>query len=124
MRLLPLLFVFLVCATSLLAADHFFIKKNEVFCSSSGTLCIKGSLSYRVNPRILSLNARVQKRTGPGVIRIRLTGANRQNMQRYTEMNVSIRGTYSEIIDHKMRPDAPDVADWHISSFTFDERAD
>lgn len=112
--------VVLAFATSVLAAEHYFIKKNETFCDSSGLLCLYGSLSYRVNPRILSLHARVGKKTGPGLIRIRLSGVNRQNMQRFTEINVEIRGTYSEIIDHKMRPDAADVSAWKIASFAFE----
>jgi len=102
------------------AAERFYIKKNETFCDSSGTLCLLGSFTYRPNSRILSINARVQKNTGPGTIRIILTGSNRQEIQRRIEFELTIRGNYSEIIDHQMRPDAPDVSEWRISSFTFE----
>jgi len=115
MPVLLLLFVVL-CAQ---AGDRTYLKKNETFCDSSGELCLAGSLSYRVNPRILSLNARVKRKTGPGVIRIILAGVNRQGIEKITEMSIPIRGTYSEIIDRDMRPDAPDVSEWKISAFRF-----
>jgi hypothetical protein len=102
------------------AAERFYIKKNETFCDSSGALCLLGSFTYRPNSRILSLNARVQKKTGPGNIRIVLIGRNRQDFRRLVEFELTIRGNYSEIIDHQMRPDAPDVSEWRISSFTFE----
>jgi hypothetical protein len=109
-----------VIATSALAAERLYIKKNEVFCDASKTLCLYGSLTYNVNPRIVSLNARVQKQTGPGEIYMLLSGRNRQDDIRRTEIRIRIRGAYSEIVDHQMRPDAPDVSQWTLSLFTFE----
>lgn len=106
--------------TSALAADRLYLKKNEIFCDTSETLCLYGSFTYQVNSRIVSLNARVQKQTGPGEIYIILSGTNRQDHLRRAEIRISIRGTYSEIIDYKMRPDAPDVYEWELSLFTFE----
>ena len=120
MRLSVHTVLLLLVASGAVAAERLYIKKNETFCDSSGKLCLHGSFTYRVNSRIVSLNARVQKQTGPGEIQITLSGTNRQDMLRLTEIRFSIRGTYSEIIDHKMRPDAPDVAEWHLSSFRFE----
>ena len=99
------------------------MKKNETFCDSSGVLCLRGSLTYTVNSRIVSLKARVQKQTGPGVIHITLAGTNRQDMLRRTEIIITIRGTHSEIIDHQMVPDAPDVYEWEMSSFVFEAKS-
>ena len=99
--------------------ERFYIRKNETFCDSNGVLCLHGSLTYGPNSRIVSLNARVQKQTGPGTLHIILAGNNRLDMFRRTEIKLTIRGTYSEIINHQMRPDAPDVPEWSISSFTF-----
>ena len=109
---------------STLAAELLYIKKSEQFCDSSGVLCLYGKLTYRPNSRIVSLNARVQKQSGPGTIHIILTGSNRQDMLRRTEIRLTIRGTYSEIIDHQMRPDAPDVSAWELSSFEFEADSD
>jgi len=110
----------MVIAASALASDRLYLKKNEIFCDTSKTLCLYGSFTYRVNSRIVSLNARVQKQTGPGEIYILLSGRNRQNDLRRAEIRIQIRGTYSEIIDYKMRPDAPDVSEWELSLFTFE----
>jgi hypothetical protein len=114
----------LLTATIAFAGERLYMKKNETFCDSSGVLCLHGSLTYRVNSRIVSLNARVQKQTGPGVIRITLAGTNRQDMLRRTEIMITIRGTHSEIIDHQMVPGAPDVYEWEISSFLFEAKSD
>ena len=102
------------------ASERQYLKKKETFCDVTETLCLHGSLTYRVNSRIVSLNARVEKQTGPGVLHITLTGTNRQDVLRLTEITVTIRGKHSEIVDHKLRPDAPDVSEWHLSSFTFE----
>ena len=102
------------------AGERQYLKKKETFCDVTETVCLYGSLTYRVNSRIVSLNARVQKQTVPGVLHITLTGTNRQDVLRLTEITVTIRGKHSEIVDHKLRPDAPDVSEWHLSSFTFE----
>jgi len=111
-------------ATSAIAADRLYLKKNEVFCDTSKKLCLYGSITYRVNARIVSLNARVQKQTGPGDIYMILSGRNRQYDLRRTEIRIRIRGTHSEIIDYKMRPDAPDVSEWNLSLFEFVQDSD
>ncbi len=108
-----------VVATNSVAADRLYLKKQEVFCDTSKKLCLYGSLTYRVNSRVISLNARVQKQTGPGEIYMILSGRNRQDDLRRTEIRIRIRGTHSEIVDHRMRPDAPDVSEWELASFTF-----
>ena len=104
--------------------ERIYIRKNETFCDSGKVLCLHGTLSYQPNSRIVSLNARVQKQTGPGTLHIILAGNNRLDMFRRTEIRLTIRGTYSEIINHQMRPDAPDVPEWGISSFTFESKND
>lgn len=110
----------LVLTAAAFAAELQYLKKSERFCDSSGTLCLYGKLTYRPNPRIVSLNARVQKQTGPGTIHIILSGSNLQGFLRRTEIRLPIRGTYSEIINHQMRPDAPDVSEWELESFVFE----
>lgn len=112
--------LFAVLASTTLASEIQYLKKSEQFCDSSGVLCLFGKLTYRPNSRLVSLNARVQKQTGPGTVHIILTGSNRQDMLRRTEIRLEIRGTHSEIIDHQMVPDAPDVYEWELSSFKFE----
>lgn len=105
------------------AEERHYIKKNEVFCDSSGRLCLDGSLWYLQNSRLLRLKARIRKQTGPGVIRMRLVGNNRLGDLRRTQIMLPVRGAYSEIVTHDLRPDAPDVADWRLTSFEFTSNA-
>lgn len=111
-------------ATNAHTEERLYLRKNETFCDSNRVLCLHGSLTYQPNSRIVSLNARVQKQTGPGTLLIILAGNNRLDMFRRTEIKLSIRGNFSEIINHQMRPDAPDVPEWNISSFTFESKDD
>ena len=101
------------------AAERNYIKKNERFCDSDKVLCIDGTISYEPNTRILSLRARVQKQTGPGEIRLNFSGTNRQGSIKRTEIVMKIRGRHSEILDRRIRPDAPDVSNWKLDRFVF-----
>jgi hypothetical protein len=114
-----LLILQLSIVSAVSAAQRQYLKKNETFCDSSGVLCLHGSLTFLVNSSIISLRARVQKQTGPGVIKIVLTGSNRQDFFRRTEFEITIRGKHSEIINYQMGPDAPDVYQWSLASFDF-----
>jgi hypothetical protein len=114
-----LAFVFAPAPAS--AAETIYLIRNDVFCSTSNSICIRGTLSYEVNPRLLRLNGRVQRATGPGVLLIYLSGANKRGHRRIAEMEIRVRGHYSEIIDFKVIPDHPDVSTWSIDSILFDE---
>jgi len=112
----------LVCglvATEAHTSEVHYLKRNERFCDVEEILCIRGTLSYAVNPRLLSLWGRVQTTPGRGLLRIRLAGTTRLNYTRTTEMEIDLRGTYSEIIEYKMIPDHPDVDNWEITVITF-----
>ena len=103
------------------ASERNYIKKNERFCDSDKVLCIDGTIAYEPNTRILSLRARVQKQTGPGEIRLNFSGSNRQGSLKRTEIVMKIRGRHSEILDRRIRPDAPDVSNWKLDSFVFNK---
>lgn len=111
--------VLLMVAAPAAALERYYLKKSEVFCDTGHTLCLSGNITYERNSRLLSLRARVQKQTGPGKLRLYFSGTNRQDMLRRTEIVLDIRGTYSEIINHSMRPDAPDVENWQLTGFLF-----
>jgi hypothetical protein len=92
---------------------------NERLCDTDEVFCFRGTLSYDSNPRLLRLRARVQTAPGPGLLRIRLVGANQQGHARFAPFEVRVRGHYSEIIDHKMIPDYPDVQGWAVERVEF-----
>jgi len=102
------------------ASETHYLIRNKVFCSSNDEICIRGTLSYEVNPRLLRLRGRVQSATGSGLLRIRLIGMNQLGHRHPTEMELSLRGNHSEIINYKMIPDHPDVADWEITSISYE----
>ena len=105
-------------------AERRYLKKSEVFCDSSETVCLDGTLYYETNSRVLTLKARLQKKVAPGIIRLRFTGTDRHDYQSRTEILLRIRGNYSEIVTTRMRPDDPAVSNWQLVDFTFEPTDD
>jgi hypothetical protein len=105
--------------TGALAGPRDYLFRNERLCDTDKVFCFRGTLSYDSNPRLLRLRARVQTAPGPGLLRIRLVGANQQGHVRFAPFEVRVRGHYSEIIDHKMIPDYPDVQGWAVERVEF-----
>lgn len=94
--------------------------RNERFCDVEQLLCMRGSLRYEVNPRLLRLWGRVQTSPGRGLLRIRLAGSNNLGHRRTTAMEIQLRGKFSEIVEFKMIPDHPDVANWEVTTIEFE----
>ena len=105
--------------TAALAGPRDYLFRNERLCDTDEVFCFRGTLSYHSNPRLLHLRARVKTAPGPGLLRIRLAGANQQGHRRFAPFEVRVRGHYSEIIDHKMIPDYPDVQGWVVERVEF-----
>ena len=97
--------------------EHLF--QNERICDTADVFCFHGSLSYHSNSRVLHLRARVQKAPGPGLLRIRVTGANELGHRRLAPIEVRVRGNHSEIINLKVIPDHPDVRSWAVDLVSF-----
>lgn len=96
-----------------------YLFQNQRVCDASAESCIRGTLAYHSNPRVLHLRARVLKAPGPGLFRIRLSGANELGHSRVAPFEVRVRGNYSEIINHKVIPDHPDVEEWMVERIDF-----
>jgi hypothetical protein len=99
------------------------IGKNAVFCDDGNRVCLRGTLTYYANPRLLELRCRVQRATGPGLLRIRLVGRNGDGHARRTTLEVRVEGRYSEIVDTKLITDHPDVYHWELDSVGFEPGA-
>jgi len=102
-----------------LSGPRDYLFRDERLCDTDEVFCFRGTLSYHSNPRLLHLRARVQTAPGPGLLRITLVGANRSGHHRLAPFEVRVRGHYSEIIDHKMIPDYPDVQGWVVERVEF-----
>ena len=96
------------------------IGKNALFCDDNDRVCLRGTLSYRANPRMLDLRSRVQKASGPGLLKIRLVGENADGHTRRTTIEVKIRGRHSEIVNTRLITDHPDVYRWEVDSISFE----
>lgn len=117
-----------VCAAGLIAAlvpiaalgsRTVYLARDEVLCDAERIACVEGTLGYDVNPRLLWLTGRVQFATRPGLLEIVLKGSNRLGHVRYAPMEIELRGNASEIVDFRMIPDYPDVANWAIDRIRY-----
>ncbi len=108
-----------LAATAALASRTLFLAENELICDGERILCVDGTLGYDVNDRLLWLRGRVQSTTVPGTLRITVTGTNRLGHVRFAPMEIALRGRASEIVDFRMIPDHPDVANWRVDQIVF-----
>lgn len=105
--------------TAAVAGPRDYLFRDERVCDTERVFCLRGTFSYHSNPRLLRLRARVQTAPGPGMLRIRLSGSNQLGHRRFAPFEVRVRGHSSEIIDHKMIPDYPDVQGWVVEKVEF-----
>lgn len=106
-------------ATQASAATLLYLARDELLCDPAETTCIRATLTYEKNDRLLQLRGRVVNATGAGMVTISLTGTTRQGFRRHSPMEIQIRGKETEIVDFKMIPDYPDVYDWAIDAVAF-----
>lgn len=106
------------------AATEYMVRNGQI-CDEDRTVCIRGTLAYYPNPRIIELRGRVAHAPGPGWIRILFAG-NRNGQRASSVMEIPIRGRHSEIIDKRFIPDNPAIRHWRVLSVRFepDEGAD
>ena len=109
----------LFIVTSAFAGPREILFRNERVCDAERILCFHGSLTYESNPRLLHLRARVRTASGPGLLRIRVIGTNELGHRRRAPFEVRVRGQHSEIINHRMVPDHPDVNNWVVEHVEF-----
>ncbi len=106
----------LVAAGALAGPSERITGSNAELCDADRKVCLRGSITYFSNPRLLELRSRVQHASGPGLLVFRLTGQNRDGHLRRTSFEVRIRGRYSEIVSTRLITDHPDVDSWTLES--------
>lgn len=121
-RLIPCLV--LTPLVALGAATEYLVRNGQI-CDGERTMCIRGTLAYYPNPRIIELRGRVAHAPGPGWVKILFAG-NSNGQRASSVMEIPIRGHHSEIIDRRFIPDNPAIRHWRVLSVRFepDERAD
>jgi hypothetical protein len=105
--------------TAAVGSRTLYLAREEPICDASRIVCIDGTLSYDVNDRLLWLRGRVQASTVPGVLQITVRGSNRLGHVRFAPMEIPLRGRATEIVDFRMIPDHPDVANWSIDRIEY-----
>lgn len=96
-----------------------YLARDELLCAPARATCIRGSLTWQQNDRLLRLFGRVEVAGGRGTFLVTVTGTTRQGDRRYAPMEVELRGRPTEIVDFKMIPDYPEVTDWEVFSIAF-----
>jgi hypothetical protein len=117
--LIGIMLVGLVLCAPALATPSDFLARNEDICNSDRTMCIRGTLIYFPDSRVMQLSGRVTGTPGPGWVRILFQGNWRGNLAS-SVMEFPIRGAYSEIIDFRYIPDNPAVRYWRILDVRFE----
>jgi len=105
-------------ALALASAPEFLVRNGDI-CDPDRTMCIRGSLVYLPDSRIMELTGRVAGSPGPGWVRILFKGNWRGHLAS-SVMEIPIRGTNSEIVQHKYIPDNPAVRYWRILTISFE----
>ncbi|MCC7258008.1 MAG: hypothetical protein IT486_06520 [Gammaproteobacteria bacterium] len=118
-RVLAIGAVLLLAARPGVAGPRHYLAADETLCSSPPVACIEGTLSYEGNERLLWLTGRVDTVPGPGLFIVTLRGSNRLGHVRHAPMEIALRGHRGEIVDFRMIPDYPDVANWRIDRIEF-----
>ena len=120
MRILPVAIILCLVAVAANAGPRERVTdSNAELCDAGRNVCLRGSITYYSNPRLLELRSRVQHARGPGLVVFRLSGETRDGHLRRTSFEVRIRGRYSEIVSTKLITDHPDVDAWTLDSIQF-----
>jgi hypothetical protein len=114
------LLTLLAASVSLAGPREILNRDNASLCDSERRVCLRGTLAFYANPRLLELRSRVQVAEGPGILKFQLVGENANGDTRRTLLEVRIRGHYSEIVNSKLIPDDPDVYSWRLESISFE----
>ena len=109
----------LLISAPALAGRTNFLVRNDYICEPEETMCIRGTLYYQPDSRVLRLRGRVFRAPGPGWVRILFRGS-RDGQLASSVMEFPIRGAYSEIIDFRYIPDNPAVRYWRILDVRFE----
>ncbi len=109
----------LLAAGTTAATPSDFLVRNDYICDAERIMCIRGTLVFLPDSRIMQLNGRVAGSPGPGWVRILFQGEWRGHLAS-TVMEFPIRGANSEIIDYKYIPDNPAVRYWRVLNIAFE----
>lgn len=94
--------------------------RQKQLCNQEQNFCLRGTVLYYPNSRVIELSGRVVRAPGPGWVNILFRGSDRNNYPNTTAMEFAVRGVHSEIVDRAFIPDYPQVRYWRIIGLTFE----
>lgn len=89
-------------------------------CDEDRGFCLRGTILYYPNSRLIEIRARVARAPGPGWVSILFRGSDRNNQPNTTVMEFPVRGASTEIIDRSFITDYPQVNQWRIIGMIFE----
>jgi len=94
--------------------------RQQQLCNQEQSFCLRGTVLYYPNSRVIELSGRGARAPGPGWVNILFRGSDRNNYPNTTAMEFAVRGVHSEIVDRAFIPDYPQVRYWRIIGLTFE----
>lgn len=120
-RLVRVLLPFVALLASPVAADvPDLLLRESRLCDEDRGFCLRGTILYYRNSRLIEVHARVARAPGPGWVSILFRGSDRNNQPNTTVMEFPVRGASSEIIDRSFINDYPQVNQWRIIGMIFE----
>lgn len=94
--------------------------RESRLCDEDRGFCLRGTILYYPNSRLIEIRGRVARSPGPGWVSILFRGSDRNNQPNTTVMEFPVRGTSTEIIDRSFITDYPQVSQWRIIGMIFE----
>jgi hypothetical protein len=116
-----MLLVWAVCSASAAAHGPDLLLRQQRLCDEEQRFCLRGTILYYPNSRLIEINARVIRAPGPGWVSILFRGSDRNNQPNTAVMEFPVRGNTTEIIDRSFIPDYPQVRQWRIIGVIFEQ---
>ena len=94
------------------AASWLYLARDERLCTQDQLACVRGTLTFERNYRVLRLRGRVEQAPGPGLFTVWVSGEGRGGARRYAPMEIEIRGRRSEIVNPGPRSGTRNPESW------------
>ncbi len=117
----PSRFIFILCLLfsfdSQAATET--IAQGSSLCDASGIVCMNGKITYSRGEKSISINGRLRKTHGPGLLSFQLQGITPIKEIIVHAVDFDIEGKYSEIIRTKFRPPLSSQTEWSLKEIIF-----
>ncbi len=110
----------LVISSSAWGFDVQRIAWDQNICATNGDFCLRGNIEYNKKSKNISLNGRIDRSAGPGIVTIWFKGLTSTNKEAVVHMTFRVRGHYSEIVRHSVYTGYWGQVDWRLDEVQFE----